>query len=360
ASQAISKKISRLNDIIQTTTQKNKAESRKNDSVLMHKPKRCLEFFLHIRNSATLHRHLTLLTKGSPDEIAQQGWDEVTMRRMLFGLLIIFGGGQRPHVATRMTIQEFLDASTTNGVQRIQVKDNKTEKNYGPATMLFLLPNLYSACHKYYQLYKSEHDTASFLLSTQSGKEMNPRSTMDFIVENYLQNIITEEEKQYFIPSIWRHYWSNINRTHKDQDVVAAGRELMAHSESTDNAWYKETDDRRHLEVQWAEKMMDLMTNIHSNPNEEVQDHPEEEEQTVDLQIEQEQEQDQSQHQQEQSHHEPEHSDSDTDTQPPISQSKNATISVHDRELFKAMLKPSSQKYQLGKQIELCKEKSKD
>ena len=54
---------------------------------------------------------------------------------------------------------------------------------------------------------------------------------------NYLENIIEESEKKHFIPSIWRTYWSNINRSHRDQDVVSAGWDMMAHCESTDDGW---------------------------------------------------------------------------------------------------------------------------
>ena len=54
---------------------------------------------------------------------------------------------------------------------------------------------------------------------------------MDFLTENYLMNIIEESVKKHFIPSIWRHYWSNINISHKEAGVVSAGQDMMVHSE---------------------------------------------------------------------------------------------------------------------------------
>ena len=54
---------------------------------------------------------------------------------------------------------------------------------------------------------------------------------MDFLAEYYLKNIIEESVKKHFIPSIWRHYWSNINISHKEAGVVSAGQDMMVHSE---------------------------------------------------------------------------------------------------------------------------------
>ena len=62
----VSTLISGLNRTSVANTQTNKALSRKDDSILKHQPKRCLELYMHLQNSNTLKAHLKLLTKGSP------------------------------------------------------------------------------------------------------------------------------------------------------------------------------------------------------------------------------------------------------------------------------------------------------
>ena len=127
---------------------------------------------MHLQNSNILKAHLTLLTKGSPQEIEEHGFDECNFRKLLLGLLTVFGGGQRPHIAARMTIQEFKDAATVNDIQRVLVADNKTKNKYGPCSMLFTLPGLYAACQRYYTLFKTESPSSHFLLSTPTGNKI--------------------------------------------------------------------------------------------------------------------------------------------------------------------------------------------
>ena len=352
----MSKRISTFNSKVVAATQKNKAQSRKDPSVLIHKPKRCLELFKHIQNSSTLSKHLKLLTKGTEQEIEEQGWDELTMRQMLLGLLTIFSGGQRPHVAARMTIQEFKEAALVEGVHRAQVADHKTDKKYGPATLLFLLPRLYSACHRYFTLFKSQHDTSLFLLSTPSGTEMEVRNTSNFIMDNYLKDIITPEEKKHYIPKMWRKCLSNINRTFEDKDVIEAGQRFMNHSDEVDRQHYTEEDEQAHLEVQWAEKLMERINQIHSNPNVEVEDKDNEEDASDNEEDASDNEEDASEN--EEDHTQQSHTAQADEQEEPLKNSR-ASISSKDRELFRKKLKPSSKKGDLGRQIRSCCDSSR-
>ena len=341
----VSAKISTLNDINQRKTQLNKANTRKDDSVLIHKPNRCCELYMHLKNSNSLKTHLTRLTKESREDIEADGWDECRFRKLLLALLTVFGGGQRPHVASHMTIEEFLEATTTDGIQRVLVKDNKTQKRYGPASMLFTLPGLYAACMRYYTLYRTETPTSNFLLCTTSGRAMKLSICMDFLADNYLKDILDKSEKKHFIPKVWRRYWSNINISHKDEDVTKMGRVMMAHSKSTDLTWYKESEERSTKDTQWATQMLERMQEISSNPNTVLENQSGEDLDETD--------DDQS---------DSETQDQNTDTgngvtstsPPPPNTEQNRTnpdLSDRDRHIFREMLHPSKEKHGLPNQI---------
>ena len=359
----VSTLISGLNRTSVANTQTNKALSRKDDSILKHQPKRCLELYMHLQNSNTLKAHLTLLTKGSPQEIEEHGFDECNFRKLLLGLLTVFGGGQRPHAAARMTIQEFKDAKTVNDIQRVLVADNKTKNKYGPCSMLFTLPGLYAiaACQRYHTLFKTETPSSHFLFSTQTGNEMELGVPMDFLAENYLQNIIKESEKKHFIPRIWRTYWSNINRSAKEQDqgVYNAGLEMMAHCESTDEGWYTEKPERAETDTLWARKMKERMEEIMTNPNTVIEDHSEEileEENTEDHQSVSDTQNMPASKPETEPETEPE-TDPETDPKTdhetePLVTAKNSSIQEKDRQTFRTMLKPSKEKHNLPNQIE--------
>ena len=73
----------------------------------------------------------------------ESGLDGIKIWDLLTSLLVVFGGGARGSVVTRMTIQEFLAVKKAdNGKWQVMVADHKTKQD-GPAPLTFLYQGLY-------------------------------------------------------------------------------------------------------------------------------------------------------------------------------------------------------------------------
>ena len=254
-----SKFIKGFNRAAQMTTQKNKEIGRKDLSVLSYRPSRCNELFLYLKNSNQVKDTMNLVSKGSMADFQKADWDEVTARNFLLGMLIIFCGGQRPHVPARMTIKEFKEAAELTGMKVVYVNNHKTQRHYGSAPLPFFLGGLYEACQNYLTLFKSEEKESAFLFATPSGTETAHRNGMAFLAKEYLSEELHADEIKHFNPKIWRTYFSNLNRS--DDEITNVGLEVMQHSATTDIRNYNENEGRTRIVKEWSQHIQQLAEN---------------------------------------------------------------------------------------------------
>ena len=174
----------------------------------------------------------------SPCKLATD-WDEQKLRSFLVGLLIVTGGGARPHVVTRMTVQEFQQPFTgPKGNKVVHVHNHKTVSKFGPAPLIFILPRLYDACSAYRECFRSEATSEDLLFESSRGTEMKPIIGTEYIQNNFLNNELSENEKRNFTPKIWRQAWTNWTREISDPELRDIGNFTMGHSEAVVSSNY--------------------------------------------------------------------------------------------------------------------------
>ena len=98
---------------------------------------------------------------------------ETRLRNIIFGTLLIFGGGTRPSTVSRIKREEFEkgEAIFIDGeeIMKIHVWEHKTSKQYGSSTIAFMFPGLYTLTKKYLRVYKHSLKSDRYLLGNIKG-----------------------------------------------------------------------------------------------------------------------------------------------------------------------------------------------
>ena len=112
-----------LNKQIERRRLINKETRSSNPSILTFNLKRAEELFNILWESRDLSKIITRLEEGRLSDMEREsGWDNIKIRDLLTSLLVVFGGGARGSVVTRMTIQEFSAAKKAdNGQWQVMV-----------------------------------------------------------------------------------------------------------------------------------------------------------------------------------------------------------------------------------------------
>ena len=231
---AMSGKLKSVNRKASLNTILNKKASREKygDSDLKQNAVRCKVLYRILNQHSGIQEALKGIVKMSPCELSTE-WDEQRLRSFLVGLLIVTGGGARPHVTTRMTIGEFQQPFTgPKGNKAVHVHNHKTVNKFGPAPLIFILPRLYDACSAYRECFRSEATSEDLLFESTRGTEMKPIIGTEYIQNNFLNNELSENEKRNFTPKIWRQAWTNWTRELSDPELRDIGNFTMGHSEA--------------------------------------------------------------------------------------------------------------------------------
>ena len=92
----------------------------------MFNMERAAELFQILLNSANLRQVIDAIQHESKSALESSGWHGISIRQLLIALFVIFGAGTRGHVATRMTVEEFLAAEVNENGRVVFVEDHKT------------------------------------------------------------------------------------------------------------------------------------------------------------------------------------------------------------------------------------------
>ena len=237
---AMSGKLKSVNRKASLNTILNKKASREKygDSDLKQNAVRCKVLYRILNQHSGIQEELKGIIKMSPCKLATD-WDEPNLRSFLVGLLIVSGGGARPHVVTRMTVQEFQKPFTgPKGNKVVHVHNHKTVSKFGPAPLIFIFPRLYDACSAYQECFRSKATSEDLLFGSARGTEMKPIIATEYIQNNFLKNELTENEKRNFTPKIWRQAWTNWTRELTDPELRDIGNFTMGHSEAVVSSNY--------------------------------------------------------------------------------------------------------------------------
>ena len=231
---AMSGKLKTVNRKASLNTILNKKASKEKygDSDLKQNAVRCKVLYRILNQHSGIQEELKDIVKMSPCKLANE-WDEQRLRSFLVGLLIVTGGGARPHVTTRMTIGEFQQPFTgPKGNKAVHVHNHKTVNKFGPAPLIFILPRLYDACSSYRECFRSNATSENLLFESSRGTEMKPIIGTEYIQNNFLKSELSEDEKRNFTPKIWRQAWTNWTRELSDPELRDIGNFTMGHSEA--------------------------------------------------------------------------------------------------------------------------------
>ena len=174
---------------------------------------------------------------------------ETRLRNIIFGTLLIFGGGSRPSTISRIKREEFdkAEAILIDGeeIMKIHVWADKTSNCYGSATIAFMFPGLYTLTKKYLRVYKQSLKSDGYLLGNFMGNETKPRVALNYIKEHFLEDICTKEERDTLNPEDFRHAvaaWNTQGTSELYRSTIAP--RFQHHSASVrDEHYVKQNED---------------------------------------------------------------------------------------------------------------------
>ena len=124
---------------------------------LKHNPDRLKEIAHELIKEGKLKKEIEACNTMS-DELMKKEIIETRLRNIIFGTLLIFGGGSRPSTISRIKRKEFDEAEAIlidgEEIMKIHVWADKTSNTYGSATIAFMFPGLYTLTKKYLRVYK--------------------------------------------------------------------------------------------------------------------------------------------------------------------------------------------------------------
>ena len=131
-------------------TVENMARRMQDTDDILYNPALLGELVVGVANSKKVRKQLKRILKARNKE----DLEEVGTRNFLYGMLMVFGNGQRAGTIENMTCGEFVSCELVEGVECVRVAKHKTAQAEGPASVVFAILKLWSATNNYIRLFR--------------------------------------------------------------------------------------------------------------------------------------------------------------------------------------------------------------
>ena len=151
---SVMKLLKEVNNAATLKTAVKAAEKQKDKENLMYQPTRLREVLVEVIKSPERIKMMRELNTRTIKEI-EESFEELNVRLFLMGMILVSGGGVRPHAISNMTVGEFLSASQEDeDTMVVLVSNHKMMRKHWPQSAPFTVDGLYQATSKYLNTYR--------------------------------------------------------------------------------------------------------------------------------------------------------------------------------------------------------------